>query len=51
MKTMLIVFGFLFMSFNSIAEEGGAPGTICLMDSGAVVTTHLQTCPKNMTKL
>ncbi|MCW8346788.1 hypothetical protein MD535_12355 [Vibrio sp. ZSDZ65] len=51
MRLMMIFFGFLALSFSSVAEEGGAPGTICLTGDGHVVTTHLQSCPQDMKKL
>ncbi|MCL9774178.1 hypothetical protein [Vibrio methylphosphonaticus] len=51
MKHIMVLFGFLVLSFSSMAEEGGAPGTICLTGDGHVVTTHLQSCPKDMKKL
>ncbi|WP_171389927.1 hypothetical protein [Vibrio mediterranei] len=51
MKAVFIFILGVMCSFASIAEEGGAPGNICLTESGLVVTTHLDTCPKTMTKL
>ncbi|MCJ2376113.1 hypothetical protein LNL84_04625 [Vibrio sp. ZSDZ34] len=51
MRKILSIMSLLTLSFSINAEEGGAPGTICLNDSGLVVTTHLQVCPSGMTKL
>ncbi len=51
MKAVLILIVGAMCSFVSVAEEGGAPGNICLTETGLVVTTHLDTCPKSMTKL
>ncbi|WP_173670902.1 hypothetical protein [Vibrio mediterranei] len=51
MRTLLVTLSLIFVSFSSFAENGGAPGTICQMESGQVITTHLDRCPKNTTKL
>ncbi|MCY9870449.1 hypothetical protein [Vibrio barjaei] len=51
MKRMIVfVFG-LCCSFVSLADDAGAPGNICQTEAGLVVTTHLDTCPKGMSKL
>ncbi|WP_197058792.1 hypothetical protein [Vibrio maritimus] len=51
MKSLLIAVGLMLVTFSSLAENGGAPGTICQLESGQVITTNLTTCPKNTKKL
>lgn len=51
MKSLIVFVFSVTCSLFAFAEEGGAPGNICLTDKGLVVTTHLDTCPKGMKKL
>ncbi|WP_239670835.1 hypothetical protein [Vibrio variabilis] len=51
MKSLVVFVLSTVCSFFALADDAGEPGNICLTDTGLVVTTHLDTCPKNMKKL